>query len=41
MCTDTLEEECRLVQDVLCRNVTETRFDEKCWVEEESECKTV
>ena len=41
VCTDTLEEECRLVQDVLCRNVTETRFDEKCWVEEESECKTV
>ena len=59
---DTLEQECGLVQDVLCRNVTETRsvsvvwsrqetgnilikyccrFDEKCWVEEESSCRTV
>ena len=29
------------MQDVVCRNTTETRFDEKCWVEEESECETV
>ena len=25
VCVDTLEQECGLVQDVLCRNVTETR----------------
>ena len=29
------------MQDVVCRNTTETRFDEKCWVEEESDCETV
>ena len=29
------------MQDVVCRNTTQTRFDEKCWVEEVSDCKTV
>ena len=41
VCQDELETNCNLVQDVICRNATETRFDEKCWVEEVSDCKTV
>ena len=27
--------------DVVCRNVTQTRFDEKCWTVEEELCRTV
>ena len=32
---------CSLVPDVVCRKVTQTRFDEKCWTVEEELCRTV
>ena len=63
-CREVESEECSLVPDAVCRNITETRsglgqcsddgddivvitiyirdrFDEKCWVEEEEDCRTV
>ena len=40
-CHEEEDVECSLVPDAVCRNVTETRFDEKCWQEEESVCRTV
>ena len=40
-CHDEEKSSCSLVSDVACRNVTETRFDEKCWTVEEDICKTV
>ena len=32
-CQEQESVSCSLVPDAVCRNVTETRFDEKCWVE--------
>ena len=40
-CQEVEKVECSLVPDAICRNVTETRFDEKCWTEQESVCRTV
>ena len=61
-CREVETEQCSLVPDAVCRNITETRsgrgqcshdhddsddndvrdrFDEKCWVEEEEDCRTV
>lgn len=40
-CQEVQRLKCDLVQDVICRNVTENRFDEKCWNIEEEVCKTV
>ena len=36
VCVDTLEQECGLVQDVLCRNVTETRSVSVVWSRQET-----
>ncbi|XP_023348170.1 uncharacterized protein LOC111716889 [Eurytemora carolleeae] len=40
-CRQVTDRVCNLVQDVVCRNITENRFEEKCWTIEEEVCKTV
>jgi len=40
-CHEEEKKECSLVPEVVCRNVTQTRFDEKCWSVEEEVCRTV
>ena len=40
-CHEEEKTSCSLVPDVVCRNVTQTRFDEKCWTVEEELCRTV
>jgi hypothetical protein len=40
-CHEEEKTSCSLVPDVVCRNVTQTRFDEKCWTVEEEMCRTV
>ena len=40
-CRQQESRDCNLVQDVVCRNETEARFGEKCWVEQVEDCTTV